>query len=93
MSSFTPGDIQSAVAEAIESQMVETVEAVRTTADAYIVFPGARSTPVNSTRNGPVSWRVELGGGIGVIEEFGGTYSAPKAPLRRACEANGLTLS
>ena len=65
---------------------------VRDTAEAFVEFPGERSKPVESEKVSDSTWRVSLGN-IGVIEEFGGTYSAPKAPLRRACEATGLELS
>lgn len=92
MATFEPaGDIVEQLAEAIRPQMEEIVEEVRSTADAFVEFPGERSRPVESEQVSDTAWRVSLGN-IGVIEEFGGTYSAPKAPLRRACEATGLTV-
>lgn len=87
---FEPGDIEVAVLEAVEAQMEEIVETVRSNVDAFVVFPGNRSQPVESSRVSDRVWRVELGSPVGLIEEFGGTFSSPKAPLRRGAEAAGL---
>lgn len=93
MSYFEPaGDFEQVIRDAVSAQMDETVESVRSTAEAFVEFPGQRSKPVESERVSSETWRVSLGN-IGIIEEFGGTHSAPKAPLRRAVEANGLTLA
>lgn len=86
------GDFEDQIREAVADQMETIVEQVRDTAEAFVEFPGERSKPVESEKVSDSTWRVSLGN-IGVIEEFGGTYSAPKAPLRRACEATGLELS
>mgnify|MGYP000196157295 CR=1 FL=1 len=86
------GDFEDQIREAVSDQMETIVEQVRDTAEAFVEFPGERSKPVESEKVSDSTWRVSLGN-IGVIEEFGGTYSAPKAPLRRACEATGLELS
>lgn len=87
------GDIEAAVLEAIEDQMEAIVEDVRSMVDSLVEFPGNRSQPVESSRVSDRTWRVELGSSVGLIEEFGGTYSAPKAPLRRGAEAAGLEVS
>lgn len=93
MATFEPaGDFEDQIREAVADQMETIVEQVRDTAEAFVEFPGERSKPVESEKVSDSTWRVSLGN-IGVIEEFGGTYSAPKAPLRRACEATGLELS
>lgn len=93
MATFEPaGDIEAQVLDAVGDRMDEIVEEVRSTAEAFVEFPGERSKPVESSKVSRTTWRVSLGN-IGVIEEFGGTYSAPKAPLRRSVEANGLSLS
>jgi len=93
MATFEPaGDFEDQIREAVADQIETIVGEVRDTAEALVEFPGERSKPVESSRVSDTTWRVELGN-IGVIEEFGGTYSAPKAPLRRACEATGLELS
>jgi hypothetical protein len=86
------GDFEDQIREAVSDQMETIVEQVRDTAEAFVEFPGERSKPVESEKVSDSTWRVSLGN-LGVIEEFGGTYSAPKAPLRRACEATGLELS
>ncbi len=87
------GDIDDQIAEAVEAQMEAIVEDVRSTVDALVVFPGNRSQPVESSRVSDKTWRVELGSPVGLIEEFGGTYSSPKAPLRRGAEAVGLDVA
>lgn len=88
---FEPaGDFDAVMVEAVVEQMEAVTETVRGIAEANVIFPGRRSLPVESQRTSEKTWQVELKGGIGLIEEFGGTYSAPKAPLRRACEAAGL---
>lgn len=93
MATFEPaGDFEDQIREAVADQMETIVEQVRDTAEAFVEFPGERSKPVESEKVSDSTWRVSLGN-IGVIEEFGGTHSAPKAPLRRACEATGLELS
>lgn len=93
MGTFEPaGDFEAQIIEAVSAQIDEIVEGVRSTAEGFVEFPGERSKPVESERVSDTTWRVSLGN-IGVIEEFGGTYSAPKAPLRRAVESSGLELS
>lgn len=91
---FEPaGDLDDQIAQAVEAQMEAIVEEVRSMVDSLVVFPGNRSQPVDSSRVSDKTWRVELGSPVGLIEEFGGTYSSPKAPLRRGCEAVGLDVA
>lgn len=91
MGTFEPaGDFEAQILAAIEPQMEAIVEEVRSMVDELVVFPGNRSRPVDSSRVSDTTWRVELGSSVGLIEEFGGTYSSPKAPLRRGAEAVGL---
>ncbi len=94
MATFEPaGDIEAQAVEAAEAQIEAIVEDVRSTVESFVVFPGERSLPVDSSRVSDTTWRVELGSPVGLIEEFGGTYSSPKAPLRRGAEAVGLEVA
>lgn len=83
-------DLEAQMVEAAADQIDAVVEDLRSTVESLVEFPGMRSLPVESSRQGPSTWRVELMGAVGVIEEFGGTYSSPKAPLRRGVESSGL---
>lgn len=91
---FEPaGDFDEQIGQAVEAQMETIVEEVRGMVDSLVEFPGNRSQPVESSRVSDKTWRVELGSSVGLIEEFGGTYSAPRAPLRRGAEAVGLDVA
>ena len=91
MGTFEPsGDFEAQMLEAAAPQLEVVVEDLRSTVESLVEFPGQRSLPVESSSQGPGRWRVELMGAVGVIEEFGGTYSSPKAPLRRGVESSGL---
>lgn len=94
MATFVPSaDLEAQMAQAAEPQLESIVEDVRSTVDSLVVFPGNRSKPVDKSRVSETTWRVELGSSVGLIEEFGGTYSSPKAPLRRGAESVGLEVA
>ncbi len=94
MATFVPSaDLEAQMAQAAEPQLESIVEDVRSTVESLVVFPGNRSKPVDKSRVSETTWRVELGSPVGLIEEFGGTYSSPKAPLRRGAESVGLEVA
>lgn len=84
-------DFEDEVKREVLPQLRESADQIAADTEANLVFPGAKSAPVEVTEND--TWvTVAITGPFGHLEEWGGAKSPPRAPLRRAGEASGLQI-